>query len=279
MSRRFLLAIFALVALPSLARGGEFRVPPLTSPVMDEAGLMDKAAAEGLSSSLHALHQSGGSQITVLTLSSLGGLPIEMASIKITDQWKLGDATRDNGVLLLVAKEERRVRIEVGQGLEGSLTDLHSRRVIDDTITPFFREGRFSEGIVAGVVAIARLTDPDKTLDLQASAVPRGNSPFSNFGRGHSAELWIAGLILAALFWLATTHPWIFVGLLFFGIPVFLFLLALLARHLPAIASHGSYGYHSGDRWSGGGWSGRGGGGGWSGGGGGFSGGGASGSW
>ena len=236
-------------------------MPSLTGPVVDEAGIIDSRTAQVLENGIRGLATSGGTQIQVLTVPSLGGLEIEQASIKVTDAWKLGGAKTDNGVLLLIAPNERKVRIEVGQGLEGSLTDAFSNRIIRDTITPAFRKGDFSGGILQGVSEIISKTDP--TVDQRSLFGERQERAVSRGGRS-SSSLWIK---------------------IFFGILLLMFIFGgrgggRRSRVSPWAA--GGLGYALG-RSSGGGWGGGGGfgggGGGWGGGGGGFSGGGASGGW
>jgi uncharacterized protein len=144
----------------SFARAA-FEVPPLTGPVVDNAGMIDSDSAAMLDSALRRIRESGGPQINVLTVPSLGDEPIESASIKVTDAWKLGGSKKDDGVLLLVALQERKIRIEVGQGFEGDLTDLDSKRIIEDVMKPYFRAGRASDGIVVGVRAIVSKVAPD----------------------------------------------------------------------------------------------------------------------
>ncbi len=151
--------VVALWAAP--ARAAAFRVPGLSGPVVDEAGMLSEQARARISAALKGLWESGGSQLAVLTVPSLGGLTIEQASIRVADAWKLGTKKGDNGVLFLVARNERRFRIEVGQGLEGQLTDAHARRILDDTVTPHFKAGNFDAGVMAGVKAIVALTDPE----------------------------------------------------------------------------------------------------------------------
>lgn len=166
MSRVVRLGFFLGLILSGTLAHAEFRVPALTSPVMDQAGMMNGDAVEALDATLRDLRAKGGPQINVLTVDSLEGLPIESASIKVTDAWKLGGAKKDDGVLLLVAKQDRRLRIEVGQGLEGDLTDLESSRIIEEQILPYFRAGRPSDGIIVGVRAIIAKTAPDYLKNL-----------------------------------------------------------------------------------------------------------------
>jgi uncharacterized protein len=240
-----------LAALPAVA----FEVPRLTSPVMDEAGIMSVDGLQRVQRLVRAVQESGGSQISVLTVKSLGGLTIEEASIKVVDQWKLGRQDKDDGVLLMVAPNDRRLRIEVGRGKEGDLPDAIARRIINQVIGPAFRGGQFDDGILLGVAAIIQKTDPG--FDLEGAGAPR---PRTRSGGGGSA----ANLILILFFILSTVLVLILRVIQFLG----------LMPRSSFTRSYGSSGWGGG-----GGWSGGGGGGGWSGGGGGFSGGGSSGSW
>ena len=156
------LALAVLIACS--AGAAEFEVPALRSPVTDRAGILSEVTRQQLESALRQLQSVGGTQLAVLTLPDLAGLPIEQASIRVVDAWKLGSKQADNGVLLLVARDEREVRIEVGQGLEGTLTDAYSKRIIDEGITPLFRQGDMNAGVTVGVYQIARITNPDVDL-------------------------------------------------------------------------------------------------------------------
>ncbi len=147
------------------AGAAEFEVPALRAAVTDQAGILSPVTRQQLESALQQLESAGGTQLAVLTLPDLAGLTIEQASIRVVDEWKLGSKLADNGVLLLVARDERKVRIEVGQGLEGTLTDAYSKRIIDEAITPLFRQGDLNGGVTIGVYQIARLTNPD--IDLR----------------------------------------------------------------------------------------------------------------
>lgn len=243
---------FALFFVPFLSAWA-FTVPPLTGPVVDQAGMLSGETKEGLDGLLRRVRESGGTQLQVLIVPTLDGLSIEEASIKVADAWKLGSAKDDNGVLLLIAAKERRVRIEVGQGREGVLTDLTAGRIIREVIVPQFRSGSADRAVTSGVFAILHYTDPE-------AAGRAGYQAPSRAARGPDIEM-----------------------LLFFGFVLIFFILPLLRfqrRH--GIRSYGRWGggntWGGGSSWGGGGFGG-GGGGGWSGGGGGFSGGGASGGW
>ena len=243
---RAILTLFILYSGLTLARP----VPELTSPVLDEANLLKQEDRLKLEQVLQNLQSSGGSQIAVVTIPSLEGDDINEFAIKVAEKWKLGSAKADNGLLLLIAFEDRKIRIEVGQGLEGLITDLHSKRVIDQVIAPQFRAGSTSQGIVDGVRAIIHYTDPTSTVFDSANFSP-GSRPRNPASKKSFSMLGI------------------------------LFLLFFVAWLRSSMVGNGIYpsrrgwgGYHGGSS-RGGGYSG----GGFSGGGGGFSGGGASGGW
>lgn len=242
------LLVFSFFFLSSAKIHAEFKVPYLTSPVVDQAHMLPSNQEARLGEVLRKLKQQGGSQIQVLTLKNLDGLTIEQASIKVVDEWKLGTKDKDNGVLLLIAQQERKIRIEVGQGLEGDLPDAIAKRIISEVMIPLFQAGQPESGILLGTMNIVEKTDPQ--------------FPFKSYFEGQSfqsqqrvsKEKSLISRIFSILIFLALL-------ILFIKNPV-LFLLLLQGG--------GRGGYRGG---------GYGGGGGWSGGGGGFSGGGASGGW
>jgi uncharacterized protein len=236
------------------ARGAAFTVPRLTGPVVDSAQLLSAQAKARLETALLGLLEGGGSQIAVLTVPDLGQETIEQASIRVTDARKLGTKKKDNGVLFLIARDERKLRIEVGQGLEGQLTDAHSRRILDDLVTPHFKAGNFDAGVLAGVRAIVSHTDPD----VDAASWFEGAIPPTPRHRRPPVP---PGLIL--LFFLVL-----------FGVVA-----GLGGRGTRGGGSRGGGRFSGGGGGSRGGGGFSGGGGGFSGGGGGFSGGGASGGW
>ena len=129
-------------------------IPALTGPVVDEAGLLSSRAEARIRALILAHEDSTSNQLAVLTIPSLEGENLEEYSLKVARGWQLGQAETNNGVLLLVAVAERKVRIEVGYGLEGDLPDILAKRIIDRELVPRFRDGDFETGIVQGVFAI-----------------------------------------------------------------------------------------------------------------------------
>ncbi len=228
-------------------------MPPLSGPVVDTAQLFEPAATMRMSQGLEQLRKAGGAQIAVLTVASLQGFAIEDFSIRVTDVWKLGDAKKDDGILILIARDERKVRIEVGQGWEGDLPDAYAKRIIDQLMVPAFRQGDYAGGAFAAIEEILRRIHTDKNYQEFFGPNQRRISKRQVSGPASIFELFFIFIMLAVLMAFSAL------------------------RRIP------SSGLGRGRHWGGGsGWSGGGGfrgGGGFSGGGGGFSGGGASGGW
>lgn len=126
-------------------------VPVLTGRVNDYASMLSAEVELEINEKLARVEEAESTQIVVLTINSLEGEPLEEFSIRVAEKWGIGQKGFDNGALLLVAKKERKVRIEVGYGLEGSLTDLTAGRIVDNGIVPLFAKGRFDEGFARGV--------------------------------------------------------------------------------------------------------------------------------
>jgi uncharacterized protein len=150
-----LLLLLAPALLPSPAlRAAEPDFPALTGRVVDDAGLLNAADRQELDRALAQFEKETGDQIVVATLKSLQDLPIEDYGYQLGRHWGIGQKSKSNGALLIVAPAEKKVRIEVGYGLEGELTDAKSRIIIENDILPRFRAGDFPAGIKAGVAAM-----------------------------------------------------------------------------------------------------------------------------
>jgi uncharacterized protein len=143
-------ALLLLTMLPVLAQ----TFPPLSGRVVDAAGILDAPAEAALTEKLAAFEQRSSDQIVVATVPNLGGTSVEDYANRLFREWKLGQEKVNNGILLLVAPNERKVRIEVGYGLEGELTDALSSVIIATAIAPRFKAGDFAGGLTAGVDAI-----------------------------------------------------------------------------------------------------------------------------
>ncbi|MDA9507238.1 membrane protein [Bradyrhizobium sp. CCBAU 11386] len=181
------IAVFALVLAFVLPASADVAVPQLTGRVVDQTGTLSSGDIAALSQKLRDFETRKGSQIAVLIVPTTQPETIEQFSIRVAESWKLGRKKVDDGAILVVAKNDRHLRIEVGYGLEGALTDVTSRRIIDEIITPKFRTGDFSGGISDGVDRMIRV------IDGEPLPVP---SPSVNFG--HLDDL--APLFIVTLF-------------------------------------------------------------------------------
>src|SRR5882762_4809934 len=158
-ARTILLALLLSWVFPALA---DVAVPPLVGRVVDQTGTLSTNDVSALNQTIRAFEARKGSQVAVLTVPTTDGEATEKYSIRVAEAWKIGSKKIDGGVLLVVAKDDRKLRIEVGYGLEGALTDVTSKRIIDEIITPRFRNGDFAGGISAGVDRIIGVIDGEK---------------------------------------------------------------------------------------------------------------------
>ncbi|HUJ86368.1 MAG TPA: TPM domain-containing protein [Burkholderiales bacterium] len=279
---RFLAMLLALAAWLPAARA-EVPVPPLAARVTDLTGTLSARQRSALESRLAAFEAKKGSQIAVLMVPTTRPETIEQYSIRVAERWKLGRKGVDDGVLLLVAKDDHALRIEVGYGLEGVIPDAIAWRVIDEIIAPRFRAGDYAGGLEAGTAALMGLIEGEP-LPAPARAAARGGSGLSlNTVFFAVAAALVFGGVLTAMFGrvvgaglggvAAGGIAFLVFGLLggvLLGAIVFLVLLVAGARTGYGIGGLGGFG---------GGFGSAGGSSGWSGGGGSFGGGGASGSW
>jgi uncharacterized protein len=253
----------AAIALAIAAIGAALaapQFPTLSGRVVDEAGLLDPAAESRLTDKLAALETQTGNQLVVVTLRSLQDYDIADYGYQLGRHWGIGERGRNNGALLIVAPNERKVRIEVGYGLEGLLTDAVTRLIIDNAILPRFRTGDFAGGIERGADDIVQVLSGEAD-DYKRRAAERSGRPQG--AEGGSAFVFV---LIILFVWL----------ILYFN--------ASRRRPMAARRRGGWWGppviVGSPGGWSGGGWSSGGSsGGGFSGGGGSFGGGGSSGSW
>jgi uncharacterized protein len=169
------MVLFGLLALLPF-RAVAIEVPPLNAHVNDYAGMLSKQTVSDLEGRLSEFERTDSTQVVVLTIPSLGGENLEEFSIKVAEAWKVGWKGVDNGVILLVARDDRMVRIEVGRGLEGKLTDLMSGRIIRNNITPRFRAGDFDGGISNGIEAIVEVVRGEYKAEGKGVAGGRRNA-------------------------------------------------------------------------------------------------------
>ena len=284
----FVLSAFAVLAATP---ADPIPVPKLTARVVDLTGTLTASERAAIEAKLAAFEQAKGSQVAVLLVPSIGSEAIEEFAGRVTDDWKLGRKGVDDGVLFIVAKQERKMRIHTGRGVQGTLTDALSRRIIADIVAPRFRSGDFAGGIEAGVDAIMKAIEGE-SLPFPARKAQGKVDTLSSY----SEFLWmgfilvpIVGMFLRGIagrfFGAGITSgvtglaAWLIFGSLAFGlVAAVLALLFTLFAGSGAGSGARSGGWIPSGGFGGGGFSG-GGGGGFSGGGGGFDGGGSSGSW
>lgn len=155
----FSMLLLAVLAFLPGGASADVAIPALTSHVTDETATLTSEQRSTLEQTLQAFEAKKGSQISVLIVATTQPETIEQYSIRVVEQWKLGRKRVDDGVMLIVAKDDRTLRIEVGYGLEGALTDATSNRIIDETIVPRFQQGDFYGGVTAGVDGIMHVVD------------------------------------------------------------------------------------------------------------------------
>jgi uncharacterized protein len=152
-------SLLALMLCWAFAAVADVAVPPLVGRVVDQTGTLSSDEIASLNQTLRNFEARKGSQVAVLIVPTTAPETIEQYSLRVAETWKIGRKKIDDGALLVVAKDDRRLRIEVGYGLEGALTDVTSKRIIDEIITPSFRSGDFAGGISSGVDRIIRVVD------------------------------------------------------------------------------------------------------------------------
>lgn len=290
------IAAFVLALLSWVPAFAQVAVPPLTSPVVDQTSTLSASQRSQLEQKIRSFYDRKGAQVQVLLVPTTQPEAIEQFSIRVVEAWKLGRRGTDDGVLLLVAKDDRAVRIEVAYGLEGVLPDALAGRIIEQVIVPRFRSGQFYDGIDEAVDRIIAVIDGEPLPEPERRARAPSDQGFGSslpvllmvmfFGSGFLrrmlggfggalASAGLAGFVV----WLLTS-----VLLISIGAALIAFFVVLLGGGggprggLAGRRRRSSWGGGFGGGWGGGGFGG-GGGGGWSGGGGSFGGGGASGRW
>ena len=166
--------VVALLLSFAFPASADVAVPQLTGRVVDRTGTLSSSDVAALSQKLSDFETRKGSQIAVLIVPTTDPETIDQFSIRVAEAWKIGRKKVDDGAILVVAKNDHHVRVEVGYGLEGALTDVTSRRIIDEVITPKFREGDFAGGISAGIDRMMRVVDGEP-LPVPSRSVNFGN--------------------------------------------------------------------------------------------------------
>lgn len=288
--RRYWLPLLASLSLLAgwVARA-EVPVPPLTARVIDQTGTLSPSDTAALSAKLAALEAGKGSQLAVLLVSTTEPDTIEQYGIRVAEAWKLGRKGVDDGAILIVARDDRKLRIEVGYGLEGALPDAIAKRIVREDIAPRFRSGDYAGGITAGVDRMIAVINGEALPPPKARRGASGSAKHPPFELLFVAFFIVWGLMSAVKRALGTGLASLgvggilgFVGWLLLASLAAGAVIAIVAAIFAAIAwssgggRRGGGGYYGGGGFGGGSF---GGGGGFSGGGGGFGGGGASGDW
>ena len=280
LGRALLSAGLVACALVWPALGAQVAVPPLTGHVIDQTGTLTAQQMAALEQTLAAFEARKGSQLAVLMVASSAPEEIEPYALRVAEQWKLGRKKIDDGAILVIAKDDRAMRIEVGYGLEGALSDLASKRIISETILPRFKGQDFYGGIAAGVEQVIRVVDGEP---LPAPSARSGQD--AGDVRQYAPMLFILALAVGGVLRAAlgkvpgslvtggvvAVIAWFVVG------AISMALLAGVVAMLVTLMGGGMLGHGMGGYYGGGGRGG--GGGGFRGGGGGFGGGGATGRW
>ena len=240
MPRRAILSAIAWIFLINVSAAQTLTFPEITGRVVDEAGLLDAADRASLTESLAGLETKTTDQLVVVTLKSLQGRSIEDYGYQLGRRWQIGQKDKNNGVLLIVASVERKVRIEVGYGLEGTLTDALTKVIIENSILPSFKTGDFPGGIKRGVNDIVQVLDGDAEgmqRRIAQDVSPNASQPNVKFPIWLAIVLVLGGIGL--LIFCATTR----------GAACQFILQILLLMTL----SGGGRSSHGGTSWSGGG--------------------------
>ncbi|WP_334118631.1 TPM domain-containing protein [Limnobacter sp.] len=273
------LCLCAIILLAPGLLKAEVAVPALTAQVVDSTGTLSNEQQAALIQKLQEFEAAKGSQIAVLLVQTTQPEPIEQYALRVAESWKIGRKGVDDGAILVVALQDRALRIEVGYGLEGALTDITSKRIIEEIIIPQFRQGDVVGGVTAGVDQMIRVIEGEPLPEPSPANTSNGGNPIEDIAPVVlMLALFLGGFLRKAIgklpAALATGGVVFVVAWLFAGTIIIAILAAVVAAFLTLFGNAGGM---IGGR--GGFGSGRGGGGGFSGGGGGFGGGGASGRW
>ncbi len=205
--------IFAacLLALSSSALAANFPSP--TGYVNDFAGVLDPATKNQLEQLLTAFEAKTDEEVAVATVKSLGGRPIEDYAVDLYKTWGIGKKGKDNGILVLVAPDDRQVRIEVGYGLEGVINDAMAGRIIRDKMIPAFKEGNFNAGIALGTQTVVAILAKDAGIELSTGAGAMSGEPYPAPGKGKTVRKIFSVLVFLLMAYLFIRHPVLFLFL------------------------------------------------------------------
>jgi uncharacterized protein len=175
------LFIISAILLFASASGYSLEVPALKGRVNDYGSMISSETISRLENELKNFEESDSTQVVILTVESLDGDSMEDFTIRVAEKWKIGQKKKDNGVILFASKNDRRMRIEVGRGLEGVLTDLLAGRILDNMISPKFKAGNFDEGFSAGIEAIIQVCRGEFTNESGSDFDEFNSDSFSVF--------------------------------------------------------------------------------------------------
>ncbi len=233
MMSRFLFQLLILLFTSNLLWG--FEVVPLRDPVMDQVGVLSQSSKNELNQLIKTFYKNDLGQLAVLIVPNLQGEAIESVAIQVYDSWKLGSEKKDDGVLILISIQDRRSRIEVGQGFEGDLTDLESKRIIDYLMTPSFKQGDFYTGLRAAILRIIKVIAKDKINDGDLNLKIQDSENQNNYSTNQSDNASQASSKISKLvqnFGIIGLVVIIFLGLWFFIYVVLNFLIFILNSFL-----------------------------------------------
>lgn len=196
MKKRLLIIISALLILPA-SSSYALEVPELRGRINDYADMISPETESLLEERLRSFEESDSTQVVILTVNSLEGDVLEEFTIRVAEKWKIGQKKKDNGVILFASKNDRRMRIEVGRGLEGVLTDLLSGRILDNIIRPRFRNGDFDGGFLDGTGSIIQACRGEFKNDSITGSPSDDQAPLENFLIPFFVILYFVSLIIS----------------------------------------------------------------------------------
>ena len=214
-----LIALFATDQITNCAD-----IPYLTGRVNDNASIMSEATRNSLSEKLKDHEARTTNQVVILTVPSLEGESIEDYAYKVFNEWKLGQEDKDNGILIVVVPDERRMRIEVGYGLEGTLPDILAGRIIQNIMAPRFRDGDYDTGITEGVSAVITVLEGADPTMMEGLAETSGSQEVSNFADLESPDIPLGMRILLGAFIFGIIGLFTILGILTPGFGWFMYL-------------------------------------------------------
>jgi len=216
------LLLVAFFATDQITIGAD--IPYLTGRVNDNASILSEATRNSLSEKLKDHETRTTNQVVILTVPSLEGESIEDYAYKVFNEWKLGQKDKDNGILIVVVPDERRMRIEVGYGLEGTLPDILASRIIQNIMAPRFREGDYDTGITEGVNAVITVLDGADPAGVEGLAETTGSQESSNFADLESPDIPLGMRILLGAFIFGIIGLFTILGILTPGFGWFMYL-------------------------------------------------------